>query len=292
MSAPPQIVFSGRFLLCLLLSIVTLSACSTKSIYGVPESEELLQRFVADQRPPILLRVWSRTPTVDRREIAGDPGAEATRTFGDFISFGAFGGYGGLLFMAAPSVLGYYGTYFSVERDNASMKECIGRLDTQGQDIPELVRTAFRNEPISSVFERELHSSFIKNGLRQPTTLISVADVFVTQEDMRRTEFVEAQKHSPNATLLVGDVFQKLEWGLYIPERRCGLRLSFKLDLNAVEIKPTTERPLVTTRTIEVSKFLESKDFQNVSENPQLLRAWVSDSVNELTEKIAKLYSR
>ena len=275
----------GRLLACLLFSCLALSACSTNSIYGVPESGELLHRIVSERKPPLLLRVWSQTPSAYRRETAGDPGAEGSRTLGDFISFGAFGGVGGLLFMAVPSVLGYYGTYSSVERDNAAMKECLEQLDKRGQDVPELIHKVFLNEPTSSFLERELHSSFLKIGLLQPDTQVSVTD-----KEWRRTDFVDAQKDTHSHTLLVGDVRQKLEFGLSLPDRRCGLKLSFELDLNAIEVMATTERPLATEETIGVSNFLEAKDFQEFGANHVLLRAWVSAPVQALAERIARLY--
>jgi hypothetical protein len=273
----------GRFLACLLFSCLALSACSTKSIYGVPESGELLQRIVSERNPPLLVRIWGQTPSDYRRETSGDPSAEAYGKLRDFMLFS--GHFGGMLLMAVPSVLGYYGTYSSVERDNVAMKECLEQLDKRGQDVPELIHKVFLNEPTNSFLERELHSSFLKIGLLQPDTQVSVTD-----KEWRRTDFVDAQKDTYSHTLLVGDVRQKLEFGLSLTDRRCGLKLSFELDLNAIEVMATTERPLATEETIGVSNFLEAKDFQEFGANPVLLRAWVSTTVQTLAERIARLY--
>ena len=75
-----------------------------------------------------------------------------------------------------------------------------------------------------------------------------------------------------------------------LPDRRCGLALSFELDLSAIEVMETTERPLATEWMISISNFLESKDFHEFAGIPQRLRAWVSASVQALAERIAALY--
>ncbi len=188
--------------------------------------------------------------------------------------------------MAVPSVIGYYATHASVERDNTAMKECLQQLDENRQDVPELVHRIFLSEPTTSVLERELHNSFVKMGLPKPDTQVGVTD-----KEWRRTDFVDAQKESRSRTLLVADVRQKLEWGMSVPDRRCGLALSFELDLSAIEVMETTERPLATEWMISISNFLESKDFQEFAANPQRLRAWVSAPVQALAERIARLYA-
>jgi hypothetical protein len=76
-----------------------------------------------------------------------------------------------------------------------------------------------------------------------------------------------------------------------LPDRRCGLALSFELDLSAIEVMETTERPLATEWMIRISNFLESKDFQEVAANPHRLRAWVSAPVQALAERIARPYA-
>ena len=70
----------GGFLACLLLSSLSLSACSTTPFYGVPESGESLQRIVTERKPPLLVRVWSQTPSDYRRETTGVPGPRAPWT--------------------------------------------------------------------------------------------------------------------------------------------------------------------------------------------------------------------
>ena len=183
-------------------------------------------------------------------------------------------------------VIDYYETHASVERDNTAMKECLQQLDEKGQYVPELVHKIFLSEPTSSILERELHSSFVKMGLPQPDTQVSVTD-----KEWRRTDFVDAQKESRSKTLLVADVRQILAWGMSLPDRRCGLALSFELDLSVIEVMETTERPLATEWMISISNFLELKDFQEFGANPLLLRAWVSAPVQALAERIARLYA-
>ena len=156
----------------------------------------------------------------------------------------------------------------------------------KGQYVPELVHKIFLSEPTSSILERELHNSFVKMGLPHPDTQVGVTD-----KEWRRTDFVDAQKESRSKTLLVGDVRQKFEWGMSLPDRRCGLELSFELDLSVIEVMETTERPLATEWMISISNFLESKDFQEFGANPLLLRAWVSAPVQALAERIARLYA-
>lgn len=281
----------GRFLACLLFSCLSLSACSIAPFYGAPESGKLLQRIVAERKPPLLVRVWSQTPSDYRRESAGDPAREGFRTAEKVMESGSFaygfsaGGFA-MLIMAVPSVIGYYETHASVERDNSAMKECLQQLDEKGQYVPELVHKIFLSEPTSSILERELHNSFVKMGLPQPDTQVGVTD-----KEWRRTDFVDAQKESRSKTLLVGDVRQKFEWGMSLPDRRCGLGLSFELDLSVIEVMETTERPLATEWMISISNFLELKDFQEFGANPLLLRAWVSAPVQALAERIARLYA-
>ncbi len=190
-----------------------------------------------------------------------------------------------MLIYAVPSVIGYYATHASVEHDNTAMKECLQQLDQNRQDVPELIHKIVVNEPTTSLLERELHNSFAKMGLPQPDTRVEV-----TEKEWRRTDFVDAQKDTRSKTLLVGDVRQKLELGLSLPDRRCGLTLSFELDLSAIEVMETTERPLATEWLIGISNFLDSKDFQELGANPLLLRAWVSAPVQALAERIARLY--
>ncbi len=189
------------------------------------------------------------------------------------------------LIVTVAGVIDYYATHASVEHDNIAMKECLQQLDQNRQDVSELVHTIFLSEPTTSVLERELHNSFAKMGLPQPDTQVEV-----TEKEWRRTDFVDAQKESRSKALLVADVRQKLEWGMSLPDRRCGLTLSFELDLSAIEVMETTERPLATEWMISISNFLESKDFQEFAGNPQRLRAWVSASVQALAERIAALY--
>lgn len=281
----------GGFLACLLLSSLSLSACSTTPFYGVPESGESLQRIVTERKPPLLVRVWSQTPSDYRRESAGDPAREGFRTAEKIMESGSFaygfsaGGFA-MLIMAVPSVIGYYETHATVERDNTAMKECLKQLDENRQGFPELVRNIFLSEATTSVIERELHNSFVKMGLPQPDTQVGVTD-----KEWRRTDFVDAQKESRSKTLLVADVRQKLAWGMSLPDRRCGLALSFELDLSAIEVMETTERPLATEWMISISNFLESKDFQQFAANPQGLRVWVSAPVQALADRIARLYA-
>jgi hypothetical protein len=279
----------GRFLACLLFPCLSLSACSTKPFYGAPESGKLLQRIVSERKPPLLVRVWGQTPSDYRRETVGDPGREGSRTAEKIMESGRFsfglGGAAAVLIYAVPSVIGYYATRASVEHDNTAMKECLQQLDQNRQDVPELIHKIVVNEPTTSLLERELHNSFAKMGLPQPDTRVEV-----TEKEWRRTDFVDAQKDTRSKTLLVGDVRQKLELGLSLPDRRCGLTLSFELDLSAIEVMETTERPLATEWLIGISNFLDSKDFQELGANPLLLRAWVSAPVQALAERIARLY--
>ncbi len=280
----------GCLLAYLLLSCLSLSACSSTPFYGALESGKLLQRIVSERKPPLLVRVWSQTPYDYRKETAGDPGREGSRAAEEIMessrSAAGFGGVRVVLIMAVPSVIGYYATHASVERDNTAMKECLQQLDENRQDVPELVHRIFLSEPTTSVLERELHNSFVKMGLPKPDTQVGVTD-----KEWRRTDFVDAQKESRSRTLLVADVRQKLEWGMSVPDRRCGLALSFELDLSAIEVMETTERPLATEWMISISNFLESKDFQEFAANPQRLRAWVSAPVQALAERIARLYA-
>jgi len=291
----------GRFLACLLVSCLSLSACSTAPFYGAPESGETLQRIVAERKPPLLVRVWSQTPSDYRREPAGIPDrkdpwtrekttAEWTRE----IIFGIASSetyiapifFVPAMIVTVASLIDYYETHATVERDNTAMKECLQQLDENRQDVPELVHKIILSEPTSSILERELHNSFVKMGLPQPDTQVGVTD-----KEWRRTDFVDAQKESRSKTLLVSDVRQKLEWGMSLPDRRCGVGLSFELDLSVIEVMETTERPLATEWMISISNFLDSKDFQEFGANPLLLRAWVSAPVQALAERIARLYA-
>jgi hypothetical protein len=188
--------------------------------------------------------------------------------------------------LVVSGVIDYYETHAAVERDNTAMKECLQQLDENRQDVPELVHKILLGEPTSPILERELHNSFVKMGLPQPDIQVGVTD-----KEWRRTDFVDAQKESRSKTLLVGDVRQKLEWGMSLPDRRCGVGLSFELDLSVIEVMETTERPLATEWMISISNFLDSKDFQEFAANPLLLRAWVSAPVQALAERIARLYA-
>lgn len=290
----------GRFLACLLFPCLSLSACSATPFYGAPESGKSLQRIVSERKPPLLVRVWSQTPFDYRRETTGVPSpidswtrnkttAEWVREF--IVQSGGHPSpiapimFVPALIVTVAGVIDYYATHASVEHDNIAMKECLQQLDQNRQDVSELVHTIFLSEPTTSVLERELHNSFAKMGLPQPDTQVEV-----TEKEWRRTDFVDAQKESRSKALLVADVRQKLEWGMSLPDRRCGLTLSFELDLSAIEVMETTERPLATEWMISISNFLESKDFQEFAGNPQRLRAWVSASVQALAERIAALY--
>ena len=200
----------GRFLACLLFSCLSLSACSTTPFYGAPESGKLLQRIVSERKPPLLVRVWSQTPSNYRKETAGDPGREASRTGEEIMEHSRFSAGlrepGAVLIWVVPSLLGYYGTLVAaVERDNIAMKECLQQLDENRQDVPELVHRIFLSEPTTSILERELHNSLVKMGLPQPDTQVGV-----TEKEWRRTDFVDAQKESRSKALLVADVRQKL----------------------------------------------------------------------------------
>lgn len=281
-------------------SCLSPSACSTTPFYGAPESGESLQRIVTERKPPLLVRVWSQTPSDSRRETTGVPGprapwtpkttAEWTREF-IITSSTAPSPISPIMFVpalivAVAGVIDYYETHATVERDNTAMKECLKQLDENRQEVPELVHKIFLSEATTSVIERELHNSFVKMGLPHPDTQVGV-----TEKEWRRTDFVDAQKDSRSKTLLVADVRQKLEWGMSLPDRRCGLVFSFELDLSAIEVMETTDRALATEWMISISNFLESKDFQEFAANPQRLRAWVSAPVQALAERIARLYA-
>jgi hypothetical protein len=283
---------SGEFITLLKLGLagficIFFAACSTgmyrSDPYGAPESLELMKKVASERKPPLLLRIDSARPTILSQALsASDVGGRDRQIANAAIINSSSGGPWAVL-VTIPIAFAVGGLIEGA--DIAAIEECKAQWGTDGNMMAEWARAAFGREPLNEVLEGELRRRLADRGLEQ-----LVVPIEVNLNEWTHSEFAGATQSNTEGTLIVGHVSQRLDWGLHLPERKCGIRLTLEVPLYAIELTPTSDHPLAMTSVVVSHEVMDPKARHNLLTDQDLTRDWVRSTIREMAAKIVEIY--
>lgn len=281
-----EIAFSKLGLAAFFCFIFT--GCSTgmyrSDIYGAPESLELMKKVAAERKPSLLLRIDTAQPTIlsqalSASDIGGRGRQIANTAIVDSTSFGPWA-----LLVTIPLAFGVGGLIEGADKE--AIEECKVQWGADGNSMAEWAREAFGREALNDILEGELRRRMAGRGLEQ-----LVAPIDVAKNDWTRAELAGATQSDSEGTLIVGHVSQRLDWGLHLPDRKCGIRLTLEVPLYAIQLTSTSDHPLAMTNVAVVHEVMDSKARHTLMTNQDLTRDWVKGAIQELAAKIVDVYA-
>jgi hypothetical protein len=288
---------SGKVVTLLKLCLVgfislVLAGCSTDThrsdLHSIPRSPELMKKIAIERKPPLLLRINTAQPAIigqalSASAIEGEGSGIANKIIKDSI---VIAGPYSLAFMpiVIPIAAALGATIESA--DKVAIEECKAQWGTDGNSMADWVREVFGREPLNEVLEVELRHRLSDRGLEQ-----LLAPIEVNRNEWTGSELTEAVHSRSERTLIVGHVSQRFDWGLHLPERKCGIRLSLEVPLWAVELTPTSGHWLAINEIVVAHEAMDPKSRQNLLDDKDFARDWVRSTISELAAKIVEVYA-
>jgi hypothetical protein len=271
---------------------IVLAGCSTDThrsdLHSIPRSPALMKKIATEHKPPLLLRINTAQPSIigqalSASAIEGKGSGIAENIIWDFVGVG--GAYSlAFLPIVMPIAFAVGGTIEGA--DKVAIEECKAQWGTDGNSMAEWAREAFGREPLNEVLEGELRRRLADRGLEQ-----LLVPIEVNRNEWTDSELTEAIHSRTERTLIVGHISQRFDWGLHLPERKCGIRLTFEVPLCAIELTPTGDHWLAINEIVVAYEAMDPKSRQNLLTDQDLARDWVRGAIRELAAKIVEVYA-
>lgn len=274
---------------------LVLAGCSSGSVQTAEEVSQgslvTIKRFVALQNPRLIVRLTNAQPVVARQGDLFVPATFMLRETEKNLYLYSFGFREGVI-IALPIAAIAVGITRLAEATNdagfrSAIEQCNSSWQTYGKDGADWANETFNGEAIPHVFEGELGRHFAALGRAHLVGPVTVEHAW-TYEDFAA---LEANLKETEPFLLLADVSHKLDWGLLMPGQACGLQLTYQIQLYALDMRPSSDHPLLATKIIIATRLSDPKAVQALLNDVTLARQWVTDSLGAVAQKLADTYA-
>jgi hypothetical protein len=279
----------------LVVFCLALAGCSSGPVHTADEvSKESLvaiKRFVALQNPRLILRLASAQPVVARQGDLFVPAMFMLRETEKDLYLYSFGFREGVIIALPIAAIAVGITRLAEATNDASFRsaieQCNARWQAFGKDGTDWANETFSGEALPHVFEGELSRHFTALGRAHLVGPLTVEHAW-TYEDFAA---LEANFKETEPFLLLAEISHKLDWGLLMPGQACGLQLTYQVQLYAVDMRPSSDHSLLSTKIIIATRVSDPKAVQALLNDLTLARQWVKDSLGAVAQKIADTYA-
>jgi hypothetical protein len=274
---------------------LTLNGCSVSQFKtdnsASAETLRLIKHIAVEHKPPLMLRVTTDQPSVTRQGDILIPAMHFSRETARDVAKYSSGGYAPGLIITLPIVGAGIGVLLASEAvsdssDQSAIERCNNQWSTYGKDGSQWAEIAFGLEPITQALTNELRHQFAQENLQHLVTPITIASGW-TYPDLTA---IENSLAPSEPTVILGDVRQKFDWGLFLPARTCGIRLTYDIHLYVIDANPAALYPALSTNMVVTTEVAEPNEIQMLLNDQNATQEWVKKTVSRLAEKIADVY--
>lgn len=274
-----------KVIVCLTVALWLLGCTTTR--YGYVVSPKLVRQLVSERVPPMFIRLATATPdTIRQGEAPVDASNRGMRAAKDAFFAPGPGGSELKLFydLIVPPIAYVVGTMGAIA-ENASIEACNSELHIDEREVINTLQEPFATESLDRVLGDQLSLAFGQLGLGNKLQPIIVSRKELTKDDLNRSANLPA-----NTTVLLVNVYPRIEWGFYYPEKQCGFKLVFDTTLLVIELTSTGDRPLATMDIRVANEITEPKARLRLMTDPDSRKKWIADTAHDFAVKIAEIY--